>query len=687
MPPIAATRRSSTRAALTIAVCGLAFWPLPSAAEDVAAAPAAIAPQKPVRPGDDFFGFVNGDWIAKAEIPAGRSSWGPAAALADETSARVIKLLESAAADRSATGEARKIGDFYAAFMDEAGIEAKGTEPLKPLLNAIDAIGDKAALARALGGMLRTDVESVTASNYDTENLFGLLVSQGFADAQHNTAFLLQGGLGMPGRDDYVADDPHSTELRTKYRQHIEATLKLAGFTDPDKRADRVFDLEMKLAQSYTTQADSDDEWKANNPWNAKDFAVKAPGLDWAAFFKAAGLGRQTVFTVWHPSAIIGSAKLVAEIDLTSWKDYLSFHLVNHYSPVLPHAFVAEHAAFYDKAVAGKAEPPPRSKQALDAANLALAEPLGHLYVDQYFPPSSKARVQAMVVAIRAEFAKHIDKLDWMAPATRKEAQAKLKALYVGIGYPDHWASYAGLAVSPTDAFGNVLRAEHFHTAERLARLGQPVDRTEWGTPSQMTYAVNLGQQDALNFAAAYLQPPYFDPNASDAANYGSIGTIIGHEISHMFDDTGAKWDAQGHLRIWWSPAELAQYKASIAKLAAQYSAYKPFPDLALDGQRTLTENMADVTGLTLSLRAYQASLAGKQEAAEAEQQFFIGFAQSRRSKISDVALRQLATTDAHAPAKYRISTVRNLDAWYRAFDVQPGQALYLAPDERLTIR
>lgn len=670
-----------------IAACGLAFWPLRSAAEDVAAVPATIGPQKPARPGDDFFGFVNGDWIAKAEIPTGRGSWGPGAALADETNVRVIKLLEAAAADRSATGEARKIGDFYAAFMDEAGIEAKGTEPLKPLLQAIDAISDKTALARVLGGMLRSDVELVTTSNFDTENLFGLAVGQGFADARHDTAFLLQGGLGMPGRDYYVAVDPHRTELRTRYREHIEATLRLAGFTDPDKRADRVFDLEMQLARSYASQADSDDEWKANNPWNAKDFAVKAPGLDWTAFFKSAGLGGQKVFTVWHPSAIIGAAKLVGDADLTTWQDYLRFHLVNHYSPVLPHAFVAEHFAFYDQAMAGKAELPPRSKQALDAANLALGEPVGHLYVDQYFPPSSKARVQAMVGAIRAEFAKHIDKLDWMAPATRAEAQAKLKALYVGIGYPDRWASYAGLAVSPTDAFGNVVRAERFHTAQRLAKLGHPVDRTEWGTPPQMAYAVNLGQQDALNFAAGYLQPPYFDPNASDAANYGSIGTVIGHEISHMFDDTGAKWDAQGRLRNWWSPAELAQYQASIAQLAAQYSAYRPFPDLALDGQRTLTENMADVTGLTLSLRAYQASLAGAQVSAEAERQFFIGFAQSRRSKTSDAALRQQAATDAHAPAKYRISTVRNLDAWYRAFDVQPGQALYLAPEARVTIR
>jgi putative endopeptidase len=686
---IEALRRTPIKAALTLALCGVSLAAAstftPAFAADPTTPAVTAAPQS-VLPGDDFYQFVNGAWMEKTEIPADRSGWGAFAVLAEDTNARLVKLVEAAAANKATSGDARKVGDFYSAYMNEAGIEAKGVAPIKPLLKSIDAIHDKGALAHALGSMLRADVDPLNQTNFFTENLFGLWIAQDLENPQRYTPYLLQGGLGMPDRAYYLTDNPHMADLRTKYQEHIAAVLKLAGFTDPDARAARVFALEMKIAQSHASREDSEDVLKANNPWSVKDFASKAPGLDWSAFFKSAGLGGQKTVIVWHPSAITGAAKLVADTDLATWKDFLSFHAVNHYSTVLPKAFVDQHFAFYEHALSGTPQMSARWKRGLAATNAALVEPVGHLYVDQYFPAANKARVREMVDNIMAAFAKRIDKLDWMAPETRAQAQAKLKTLYVGVGYPDKWASYAGLTVSPTDAFGNVLRAEQFHTAQQRAKLSKPIDRTEWAMPPQLVNAVNMPLQNAINFPAAILQPPFFDPNGSDAINYGAIGSVIGHEISHSFDDQGAQFDAQGRLRNWWTPADAAHFKAATAVLVAQFSAYKPFPDLNVNGQQTLSENLADLAGLNASFDAYQASRLGKPVEADGDQQYFIGYAQSRRSKSREAAMRRQVVTDGHAPAQYRTAIVRNLDAWYQAFDVQPGQALYLAPADRVRV-
>ena len=683
---IGASRATLTKTAMLVALSGTAFWVASAIGADLTSENASASHSARL-PGDDFYDFVNGEWMDKTDIPPGKSSWGPGAALAEETNARTVKLIETVAADPTASGDARMVGDFYTAFMNEAAIEAKGISPLKPLFKEVDAIHDKTALARAMGRMLRSDVELFNISNFDSESLFGLWIAQGFDDPERNVPYLLQGGLGMPDRSNYLSEDPHMAELRAKYRQHIAAMFKLAGFANAEMRAGRVCNLETRIAQSHTTREDSDDELKANNPWNAKDFARKAPGMNWKAYFKSAGLGGEPTIVVWHPSAIIGSAKLVADTDLDTWKDFLRFHLINHYSPVLPKAFAEQHAAFYDHELAGTPGSPMRSQRGLDESNLALRDLIGHLYVDRYFPAADKARLQLMVANIKAAFSRHLDKLDWMAPATRAEAQAKLKALYVGIAFPEKWPSYDGLTISPADAFGNVARAEQFHTAQQLAKLGRPVDRTEWQVAPQMAVAINMGMQNALNFPAAYLQPPYFDPSAPDAKNYGSVGAIVGHEISHMFDETGARYDAASRLRNWWTEADMQHYKDAMAILVTQYSAYKPLPDLNINGQQTLTENTADVVGLAVALDAYQASLAGQVESTVGDREFFIGFAQARRNKMTEAALRKLIASDPHAPAKYRIETVRNLDAWYKAFDVQPGQALYLAPGDRAPVR
>ncbi len=671
-------RRSSRKAALGLALCGVALG--------LAAAPAEPETTQAVRPGDDFFEYVNGDWLAHHEIPADKSSWGPDSVVEDETEQRIVKLIEVAVADKHARGEARQIADFYTAYMDEAGIEARGVAPLRPALAKIAGIHDKAGLTRALAGTLRADVDALDNTNFFTENLFGLWVTLGMHDPKHYMPYLLQGGLGMPDRAYYLDAGPRMAELREKYQAHVAATLKLAGFDDTEARAARVMAFETKLATSQGSREDSEDVQKADNTWTLQDFKAKAPGMDWTAFFRDAGLGDQKRFGVWQPGGVVGAAALVGSEDLATWKDYLSFHLVNHLSDALPKAFVDEHFAFHGTALSGTPQLQLRWKRALAAANDAMDEPIGHLYVDAYFPPENKRRVREMVGHIVEAFRQRIDKLDWMAPATRAEAKAKLQVLYVGVGYPDKWRSWTGLQVSPRDALGNVMRGERFHYAQQIAKLHQPVDRGEWSMPPQLINAVNMPVHNAINFPAAILQPPFFDPQASDAVNYGSIGAAIGHEISHSFDDQGAQFDSQGRLRNWWTPEDGAHFKAATSALVAQYSAYKPFPDLAVNGQQTLSENLADLAGLGAAHDAYRASLQGKPTTEDADRQFFIAYAKSWCRKTREASLRRQIIGDGHSPSKYRAFTVRNIDAWYDAFDVKPDQAMYLAPADRVRV-
>ena len=669
-------RRKALQVVLGAALCGTTLG-IAAAADN--AAPAA-------RPGDNFFQYVNGDWLAHHEIPADKSSWGPGAVVGEETNQRIVKLIEAAGADKGPSGEGRQVADFYAAYMDESGIEARGVAPLQPALHKIAAIRDKAALTRALGATLRADVDPLNATNFDTENLLGLWVTLDMNDPRHTLPYLLQGGLGMPDRAYYVDDSERMARLRTQYQAHIAATLKLAGFDDAQARAARVMAFETKLARRHGTREDSEDVLKANNSWTLRDFQAKAPGMDWPAFFKAAGLGDQKRFLVWQPGGISGAAALVGSEDLATWKDYLSFHLVNHFSGVLPKAFVDEHFAFNDTALSGTPQLPARWKRGLAATSAALGEPVSHLYVATYFSPDQKQHVREMVANIVAAFRQRIDKLDWMAPATRAEAKAKLASLYVGIGYPDKWRSWSGLKVAPGDAFGNALRGEEFHYAQQVAKLHQAVDRTEWSMSSTEINAVNMPVQNALNFPAAILQKPFYDPAASDAVNYGFIGAVIGHEISHSFDDQGAEFDSTGRLRNWWTPEDGAHFKAATAALVAQYSAYQPYPDLAINGQQTLSENLADLAGVSAAYDAYIASLHGGPATREGDRQFFMAYAQNWSSKSREARERKQIIGDGHSPSRYRASTVRNLDAWYPAFDVQPGQALYLAPEKRVRV-
>ncbi|HWA59841.1 MAG TPA: M13 family metallopeptidase [Caulobacteraceae bacterium] len=644
-----------------------------------------------VAPGDDFFAYANGAWDRTAVIPPERSTWGTFAQLAELTQQRTRDIVEAAAKDGAQEGPAaRKVGDYYTAFTDEAGIDAKGLAPIQPRLSAIAAIADKAALARDLGANLRADVDPMNATNFHTDNLFGLWVSPDLHQADVNVGYLLQGGLGMPDRDYYLGADAKMVAYQQAYLKHIAAVLRLAGVADPDGKAARILGLERKIAAAHVSRADSEDVHKADNPWALADFARKAPGLDWAGYFRAAGLDGQKRLYVWQPGAITGLSALVAAEPLDVWKDYLAFHALDHHADVLPKAFRDENFAFYGQTLTGALEPRPRWKRGIDAVNGALGDAVGQLYVARWFPPAAKAEVQRMVANIEAAFGRRIEALAWMAPQTKAKAEAKLKTLYVGIGYPEHWRDYGALAVARDQALANFDAAERNDYRYAVGKLGRPVDKSEWWMTPQTVNAVNLPMQNGLNFPAAILQPPFYQAGADPAVNYGAIGTTIGHEISHSFDDQGSQFDASGQLANWWTPADAAHFKAAGERLAQEFDGYEPLPGLHVNGHQTLSENIADVAGVAASLDAYHAALGGRApravEGLGGDQAFFVKYAQTWRFKAREPALRRQVLTDGHAPAPYRADTVRNLDAWYTAFAVKPGAKLYLAPPDRALV-
>ena len=666
------------------------FWMACAAVAAACAAYAAPLPagvdltgmDRAVKPGDDFYSFANGAWMKATEIPADRAAWGSNNVLADQTESQVAELIQKAGASQA--------GAFYASFMDEAGIEAKGLAPLQPELGKIAALSSKAQLAAYLGSTLRADLDMLNATNNATTNLLGLWVAADLDHPARYAAFLSQGGLSLPNRDYYLQDNPRMAGLRKAFQAHVAKVLTLAKQADAEAKAAQILALETAIARTHASNVDIEDPAKGHNPWSRADLDRKAPGLDWAAFLKTAGLDRQTGFVAWTPGALTGEAALVGSQPLNVWKAWLTFHLIDHYSGILPKAFADERFDFYGKTLQGTPAQLPRWRRAVTATNNALGEQVGKLYAAKYFPAASKAAVRTMVDNIKAAFARRIDALDWMAPATKREAKAKLASLIVGVGYPDKWRDYSGLRIVRGDAVGNQRRSELFDTKERLGWLAKPVDRSEWVMTPQTVNAVNLPVLNALNFPAAELQAPHFDPRAPSAVNYGAIGVIIGHEISHSFDNNGAQFDSQGRMRDWWTKADFAHFDASGKGLAKQYDAYCPFKDLCVNGQQTLSENIADLAGLSASYDAWKASLNGKPAPVEGgltgDQQFFLAFAQVWRFKIREPAARQRLLTDGHAPAAERALTVRNIDGWYPAFSVTPGEKLYLPPAQRVRV-
>ncbi|PYS51435.1 MAG: peptidase M13 [Acidobacteria bacterium] len=642
-----------------------------------------------VNPGDDFFAYANGEWIKTHQIPEDRSSYGVWDVLSQEANQRTSDLIKEASKAANGTEE-RKIGDYYAAYMNEQAIESKGLTPLKSELQEINSIADKTALSRIFGSQLRADVDPLNSTNFYTDRLFGIWVSPDFNKPDRNVAYMLQGGLGLPDRDNYLSKDANDVALQAKYRAHIATVLKLAGIADSDAAATRIYDLEHKIAEAHTSRTDSEDVHKANNPWRLQDFSKKAPGLDWGSFFKTAGLAAQPMIMVWHPGGVTGISALVGSQPLSVWKEYLTYHAIDRASGLLPKAFADERFNFYGRTLSGVPKQRERSQRAVSATSDALGDAVGKLYVKRYFPPEAKAKVQEMVKNLIIAFGRRIDNLDWMTPATKAKAKAKLDTLYVGVGYPEHWRDYSGLKVVPDDALGNAERVELFDYQWSLSKLGKPMDKTEWWMTPQTVNAVNLPIQNGLNFPAAILRPPFFDMNADPVENYGSIGATIGHEISHSFDDQGSQFDASGRLLNWWTTEDLAHFRASADRLAAEFDQYEPLPGIHVNGKLTLSENIADVAGLSVAYDGYRNAYGGKPapdaQGFTGDQRFFLAYGQSWRGKQRPESLRLQLTGDGHAPDEYRADTVRNIDAWYQAFNIQPGRKLYLSPQARVRV-
>ncbi len=641
-----------------------------------------------IRPGDDFFMYANGTWYKNTEIPADRSSLGAFNVIDDVVKKRTASLIEHA--EKAKDPESQAIAGYYKAFMNVEEIEKLGLSPLRSGLAEIAAIKDAKGLSRVLGSQLRADVDPLNMTDFYTPHLFGLFVSPNFTDPKKNVPYLLQGGLGMQERDVYLKDDERSKMLRKKYLEHIAAVLKLANIDDADAKAKRIFDLELKIAKVHADPEESSDVHKANNPWKRVDFAAKAPGIDWTAFFTAAKLDDQPLFIVWQPGATVGESALVGSEPLETWKEYLTFRAIDSASPLLPKAFADESFDFYGKTVAGLQQQSSRELRAIAATGDALGDAVGKLYVGEYFPARAKSDIQTLVKNIVAAFGKRIDGLTWMSPKTKAKAKEKLGTLYVGVGYPDKFRSYDGVVIKDNDALGNNRRLSLFNYEWNLKSLHQPVDKRQWWITPQTVNALNVPLQNALNFPAAILNPPFFDMNADQVENYGAIGAIIGHEISHSFDNMGSEFDAYGKMTKWWTPEDFEHFTESGNRLAAQFDAYEPLPGVHVNGKLTLGENIADVAGLSAAYDAYRVAYNGKEAPSKdgfsGDQRFFLAFGQAWRGKMRPQLLRAIIATNGHAPGEFRADTVRNLDAWYTAFDVKPGEKLYLAPESRVRV-
>jgi predicted metalloendopeptidase len=643
-----------------------------------------------VKPGDNFFQYANGSWVKNTEIPADRSSIG-AFWIADQVREKNTReLFDGILKAKPTSGNDALIANYYNAYLNTDAIDKAGIAPAKADLDAINAIADKNALSAAIGGTLRADTDPLNATNYSTENLFGIFVSQGLATPGEQLPYLMQGGLGLPEREYYLSTDAKMGDIRGKYKTYVATILQDAGYPDAQGAAGRILDLETKIAKAHETREQSEDFAKGAKVWTRAELEKNAPGIDWGALLGAAQLANAPKFDAYHADSIPRLAALVGSEPLQNWKDWLAFHTLNQQANVLPKAFRDASFAFYGTELSGTPKPRPRDKSALNATSGALQDAVGKAYVDKYFPASAKTEIQGMVENIKNAFAKRVQSIGWMSPSTKEEALKKVHNIVVGVGYPDTWRDYSGLTITPDNAYANQKNAGLAEYKYQISKIGKPMDRKEWWMPPQLVNAVNLPVQNALNFPAAILVKPFFDPAADAAFNYGAIGSVIGHEISHSFDNGGALFDASGALRNWWTPADFKHFQEQADALAAQFDQYEALPGLHVKGKLTLGENIADVAGLGAAYEAYHASLNGKPaptiDGLTGDQRFFIAFGQAWAGKTRDAALRQQIATDGHAPGQFRALTVRNIDAWYPAFNVQPGQKLYLPPEKRVKI-
>ena len=641
-----------------------------------------------VAPGDDFYAFASGTWDKDTPIPADRSVMGAFVVLDELSLQRMHGLLDDAAKDSGS-----KVGAFYASFMDEATVEGHGFDPLKPEIAAIHAIKSKADYARVLGASMRNGVLSNVLSPESRNAIFGpvgVAISIDDKDPDLVTVSMRQGGLGLPDRDYYQKQEPAIVANRAAYLVYLTQLLTLAGEPDAAVRAQAVIAFETRLAQVHWSRIDSRDADKTYNVWQRADLATKAPGLDWTAYLRASGLERAQRFLVQQPSAVTGGAKLVAETPVAVLRDHLLVHTIDNAAPYLSKRFVDANFAYRGTALTGVGVNRERWKRGAALIKASMGEAAGQLYVQRYFPPEAKASADQLVKNIIAAMDRRLQTLAWMEPATRQQAREKLASFTPKIGYPDSWRDYSGLTVVRDDLYGNVRRANNFDWEADLAKLGKPANRHEWlMTPMEINAYANPVWNEIV-FPAAILQPPFFDPHADAAINYGGIGAVIGHEMSHHFDDQGRKYDKHGRLTDWWTPQDVQRFTALTDKLVKQFDTYEPLPGMHVQGALTLGENMADLAGLTVAYDAYQTSLGGKPapviDGLTGDQRFYLGWAQIWRTKYREASLRQRLLTDPHSPGPQRTWIVRNLAPWYDAYKPAPDAKMALTPEQRVIV-
>ena len=635
-----------------------------------------------VDPGADFFEYVSGKWADTTEIPADRSTYSSFAVLRDLSELRVRNLVEGYEQGDPATGgDAAKIAALYHGFMDEAAIEALGAAPLQPHLDAIRAAADKDDLAALMG----------RANESFGGTFFGAYVSDDQKAPDTYALYLNQSGLGLGDRQMYLEEK--FAPQRERYVQYIAQLLELAGWDETVVNARQILEMETRIAEAHWTRAESRDRDRTYNPVALADMATFAPGFPWATYFEAAGVDYAERAVVRQVTAFPKIAEVFADTELETLKAWQAFRTVDNAAPLLSKAFVDAEFEFRSKFMAGQPEQRPRWKRGVALAEMAMGEAIGRDYVELYFPPDAKAKMDDLVANVKAAMGARLAQLEWMGPETKAEAATKLASFGLKIGHPDTWRDYGALAIDADDTFGNVLRSAAFQWDYDRVRIGQPVDEGEWGMTPQTVNAYYSSVKNEIVFPAAILQPPFFDPDADPAVNYGAIGGVIGHEIIHGFDDQGRKSDGAGMLRDWWTAEDAAKFEAQAATLGGQYEAYEfpQLPDMHINGKVAMGENIGDLGGLTIALEAYRRSLDGKPapviDGFTGEQRFFMGWAQVWRTLWRDDALRQQLVNGTHSPGQIRaFAPLRNMDAWYSAFGVTEGDALWIAPEERVRI-
>jgi predicted metalloendopeptidase len=639
---------------------------------------------KSVRPQDDFYRHVNGRWLESTTIPADRSNYGAFSLLEDGAERNLHAILEEAAAAQAPQGsDMQKIGDFYSSFMDEAQIEGRGLEPLQGELERIAALSTRKDVAAHIGRSQRLFVS----------HPFVYFVAIDEKDSTQYLGTIYQTGLGMPDRDYYLSEDPRLAKVREQYRAYVAALLGAAGVPDASAAADKIYALETELARAHWTRVQNRDAEKTYNRYDRAALQKLTPSFDWEAFFAAAQIPAQKAqaLNVTQPSYFEALDKIFAKTPVEDWRAYFRYKLINVYAPDLPAKFAQLHFDFNQRAVSGIEEMKPRWKRGVDTVEGAVGDLVGKVYVERHFSADAKRRMDALVGNLKKAYGVGIDDLEWMTPATKEKAHAKLQLFTTKIGYPDKWRDWSRLEVKRDDLIGNEMRAAAVVFERGVAKLGGPIDETEWLMTPQTVNAYYYPPANEIVFPAAILQPPFFNVAADDAVNYGAIGAVIGHEISHGFDDQGRRYDGAGNLNDWWAPADNEEFDRRAKKLGAQYSALSPIPGMYVNAELTMGENIADVAGLAMAYRAYQISLDGRQapviDGYTGDQRFFIGWAQGWARKYREDELRKRLLTDPHSPSEYRTNAVVvNLPAFQAAFGVKPGDKMYRAPADQARI-